>query len=229
MVAYFASGSQTPVLLDHRSAFGLEAMARFVHRHGQLEDLLPLDRLLAEVIGGSGSGTSHATAVLAALLMAIVTVSRLAAAMLGKTHGELWRGFLGGRHLWGFLSVILVLVMTAGLMWCRIRQSPFLGIDPQTGRAPIFLAPGPQQQLGVETFIIAGISKQRMIKRFMDILDGICTLAILLLTWYVPTVKSDRLRRFLVYLCSAGLLGVFAFEVLLFRHKQPGYPFRLLI
>ncbi len=71
---------------------------------------------------------------------------------------DLAYSFLSGKFLWGILVLLFSTINIGGYMWNTIRNPPF--IANEDGR-PAFFASGFQNQYGVETFIVAGLCKQR--------------------------------------------------------------------
>lgn len=65
--------------------------------------------------------------------------------------------FIQSRNLWAILSIIAILLFTSGHMFNHIRKVPYVAADG-SGKVTYF-AGGFQNQLGLETQIIAAICK----------------------------------------------------------------------
>ncbi|KAI0362215.1 oligosaccharyl transferase subunit OST3/OST6 family [Trametes cingulata] len=117
---------------------------------------------------------------------------------------------LRSRWVWAAGTVITSLVMTSGFMFVRIRGMP------QTGGNGQWIAPGYQNQFGQETQVISFIY-------------GLLSLAFLMLTLVTPYQTNPYRQRLQVYLWSGVILVMFSVLISLFRVKNRGYPFKLLL
>ncbi|KAF9342901.1 oligosaccharyl transferase subunit ost3/OST6 [Mortierella sp. AD094] len=117
------------------------------------------------------------------------------------------------KYLWSALSMFTIFIMISGHMWNQIRNPPYTvpGRDGQPG----FIAQGFQNQLGLETQIVA-------------VLYAVLTGSVISLIGVVPRIENPSMQRMAVWL-SMGLFA-FMFSVLIqiFRVKNPSYPFTLM-
>jgi oligosaccharyltransferase complex subunit gamma len=116
-------------------------------------------------------------------------------------------------RVWSALSLAIILMMTSGFMWNRIRHAQYIGGD---GRSPMYIARGFQSQFGVETQIVAG-------------LYAVCVFAIVALVVRVPVVQSKHKQLIILAISLGTLLLTYSGLLMLFRTKYMSYPFRLLL
>ncbi|KAJ7632636.1 oligosaccharyl transferase subunit OST3/OST6 family [Roridomyces roridus] len=119
-------------------------------------------------------------------------------------------GVLANRWTWAVVSILTSLVMTSGYMFTRIRNSPFMGGDGS------WIAGGFQNQYGQEVQVIS-------------LVYGTLGFAFIMLTLVIPYQSSSQRQRFQVYLWTAVIAMVYSILVVLFKAKNRGYPFRLLL
>ncbi|KAJ6596910.1 hypothetical protein DFH09DRAFT_1258647 [Mycena vulgaris] len=117
---------------------------------------------------------------------------------------------LQSRWTWAIVSILTSLVMTSGYMFTRIRNSPFMGGDGS------WIAGGFQNQYGQEVQVVA-------------LVYGTLGAAFLMLTMVIPYQTSAQRQRFQIYLWSTIIMLVYSILVVLFKVKNRGYPFRLLL
>jgi len=117
---------------------------------------------------------------------------------------------LRNRWSWAAVTVITSLVMTSGYMFTRIRGMPYSGSGGQ------WVAPGYQNQFGQEVQVVAMIY-------------GSLAGAFLMLILVVPYQTSPQRQRAQVYLWTGVIFIMFSVLVSLFRVKNRGYPFKLLL
>ncbi|KAI5449485.1 oligosaccharyl transferase subunit ost3/OST6 [Naganishia albida] len=113
------------------------------------------------------------------------------------------------RFLWAAMCIVAILVFTSGHMWNRIRNAPYA--SPQG-----FIAPGFSNQFVLETQIVGG-------------LYGLLAASVLILSELVPTIKSSAKQRMAILLWVGVLVFLFSLLVKLFKVKNGGYPFFLLL
>jgi hypothetical protein len=98
--------------------------------------------------------------------------------------------------------------MLSGIMWVRIRNSPYIGGGPE---GPSFIVPSPQSQFGAESRIVSGLNA------------GILIL-LLLITKITYAFEDNNKRRIAAMIMSLlYMAGHFAF-MKIFSYKLPGYP-----
>jgi len=117
---------------------------------------------------------------------------------------------LQNRWTWALGTILTTLIMTSGYMFTRIRGVPFSGGDGQ------WIAPGYQNQFGQETQVVAMI---------YGLLGG----AFLMLTVITPYTASPARQKAQVYLWSIVIFIMYSVLLSLFRVKNRGYPFKLLL
>ncbi|KAJ7774600.1 hypothetical protein DFH07DRAFT_104674 [Mycena maculata] len=117
---------------------------------------------------------------------------------------------LQSRWTWGVISILTSLIMTSGFMFTRIRNSPFMGHDGS------WVAGGYQNQYGQEVQVLT-------------VVYGTLGFAFLMLIMVIPYQTSAQRQRFQIYLWSAVIMMVYSILIVLFKVKNRGYPFRLLL
>ncbi|THH33922.1 hypothetical protein EUX98_g246 [Antrodiella citrinella] len=119
-------------------------------------------------------------------------------------------GVLKNKWTWAVGTVLTSLVMTSGYMFTRIRGAPWSGGNGQ------WIAPGYQNQFGQETQVVAMIY-------------GLLASAFLMLTVVTPYTTSPSRQKAQVYLWSVVIFIMYSVLLSLFRVKNKGYPFKLLL
>ncbi|KAJ4487936.1 dolichyl-diphosphooligosaccharide-protein glycotransferase [Lentinula aciculospora] len=117
---------------------------------------------------------------------------------------------LQSRWTWAIITIVTSLTMTGGFMFTRIRGSPYTGSDGS------WIAGGYQNQFGQEVQVVA-------------LIYGTLAFSVVMLTMIVPYQSSPARQRLQVYLWSGVLMLVYSVLVTLFRVKNKGYPFKLLL
>ncbi|KAI0780830.1 oligosaccharyl transferase subunit OST3/OST6 family [Trametes elegans] len=117
---------------------------------------------------------------------------------------------LRSRWAWAAGTILTSLVMTSGFMFVRIRGMPHSGANGQ------WIAPGYQNQFGQETQVVSFIY-------------GLLSAAFLMLTLVTPYQTNPAKQRIQIYLWSGVILVMFSVLISLFRVKNRGYPFSLLL
>ncbi|KAI0720999.1 oligosaccharyl transferase subunit OST3/OST6 family [Cerioporus squamosus] len=123
---------------------------------------------------------------------------------------RLFLPILRSRWAWAIGIVLTSLVMTSGFMFVRIRGMPQSGANGQ------WIAPGYQNQFGQEVQVVSFIY-------------GLLASAFLMLTLVTPYQTHPFRQRLQVYLWSGVILVMFSVLISLFRVKNRGYPFKLLL
>ncbi|RMZ82340.1 hypothetical protein DV738_g1769, partial [Chaetothyriales sp. CBS 135597] len=116
------------------------------------------------------------------------------------------------RNLWAALSLILVLLFTSGHMFNHIRKVPYVTGDGRGGIS--YFAGGFQNQVGMETQIVAGIY-------------ALLSFATISLALKAPRIKDKRTQQLAIIIWASVLWGVYSFLLNVFRIKNGGYPFWL--
>ncbi|KAJ6573836.1 dolichyl-diphosphooligosaccharide-protein glycotransferase [Mycena vulgaris] len=134
---------------------------------------------------------------------------------------------LQSRWTWALASILPSIVLTAGYMFTRIRDAPFVGADGA------WIARGPRDQFGQEVVVVT-------------VFYATLGLAFIMLIMVVPYQSSARRQRLQIYLWSALIMLVYSVLVVFFKSKNrgaffrsyvareldshlPGYPFRLFL
>nr|GAT58663.1 predicted protein [Mycena chlorophos] len=117
---------------------------------------------------------------------------------------------LQSRWTWAVGTILTGLVMTSGYMFTRIRGSPYVGHDGS------WIAGGYQNQFGQEVQVIAAVY-------------GTLGFGFLMLIMVIPHQGTGSRQRLQVYLWTTIIVLVYSILIVLFKVKNRGYPFRLLI
>ncbi|KAF8590605.1 oligosaccharyl transferase subunit OST3/OST6 family [Ramaria rubella] len=117
------------------------------------------------------------------------------------------------RWTWALFTIGTSLVMVGGFMFVRIRGMPYVA-GGQNGAQ--LIAPGFQSQYGIEVQIIA-------------FLYGVLSLGFVSLTLIVPRHASPARQRYGVYVWTGVSITLFSVLLSIFKIKNGGYPFRLLL
>ncbi|KAL6921668.1 hypothetical protein ACHAPO_007035 [Fusarium lateritium] len=116
------------------------------------------------------------------------------------------------RNLWAAISLMVILLFISGHMFNHIRKVPYVTGD---GRGGInYIVPGFQQQLGLETQIVAA-------------LYGVLSFCVITLTIKVPRIADAKTQQVAVIGFGGLLFLVYSFLLSVFRVKNGGYPFSL--
>jgi len=142
-------------------------------------------------------------------LMATTAASVLAFAVVARFILPV----LMSRWTWALLTIGTSLTMVGGYMFVRIRGMPYVA-GGQNGAQ--LIAPGFQSQYGIEVQIIA-------------FLYGVLALGFVSLTLIVPRHPSAARQRSAVYIWTGVSITLFSVLVSIFKIKNGGYPFRLLL
>lgn len=116
------------------------------------------------------------------------------------------------RNLWAALSIIAILLFTSGHMFNHIRTPPYISGNGQ-GKITYF-AGGFQNQLGIESQIIAG-------------LYGVLAFATISLAVKVPRIQDRKMQQTAVFVWLGVMYGTYAFLISIFKIKNGGYPYSL--
>lgn len=146
--------------------------------------------------------------------------------------------YIQSRNLWAILSIIAILLFTSGHMFNHIRKVPYVAADGK-GKVTYF-AGGFQNQLGLETQIIAAICKLRpapangnhfcRMTTNRDLppkTDGVLAFATISLALKVPRMVDPRSQQIAVIVWGGVIFGTYSFLLSIFRVKNGGYPFYL--
>ncbi|KAF5002630.1 hypothetical protein FDECE_10561 [Fusarium decemcellulare] len=116
------------------------------------------------------------------------------------------------RNLWASISLIAILLFTSGHMFNHIRKVPYVAGDGRGGIS--YVAPGFQQQFGLETQIVAA-------------LYGVLSFCAISLAVKVPRIADSKTQQVAVIAWGGILFLVYSFLLSVFRVKNSGYPFSL--
>ncbi|KIM29014.1 hypothetical protein M408DRAFT_329052 [Serendipita vermifera MAFF 305830] len=120
---------------------------------------------------------------------------------------------LSSRWTWAAVIIAASVVFTSGIMFVRIRGSPWVG---RTKQGASWLAGGYQNQYGMEVQVIAGVY-------------GTLAFSYVALIFLVPRILSPTKQRIAVYIWCCVILLLFSVLLSLFSVKNTAYPFRLLL
>ncbi|KAJ1678744.1 oligosaccharyl transferase subunit ost3/OST6 [Spiromyces aspiralis] len=118
------------------------------------------------------------------------------------------------RNVTGIATLVFILLMSSGFMWCRINSPQYIGMS-RNGEPALF-ANGNQQQYGIETQIVSA-------------LYAICAISVIGLTVQVPKIKAPEKRTFMAFVWLIVLIATFSYFNVAFRVKIPSYPYKLLL
>ncbi|KAK7006265.1 hypothetical protein R3P38DRAFT_2646905 [Favolaschia claudopus] len=107
-------------------------------------------------------------------------------------------------------TVIVIIVMTSGLMYTRIREAPLVGLDGG------WIARGRQNQFGREMQLVFTIY-------------GVLAFSFFMLITVAPRQRSPLVQRLHIYFWTTCIVMVYSILVGFYKAKHPGYPFRLLL
>ncbi|ORX51972.1 hypothetical protein DM01DRAFT_1336962 [Hesseltinella vesiculosa] len=116
------------------------------------------------------------------------------------------------KNTWTVLTLFVVLIMTSGHMFNRIRGTPYAHHGPN-GQLN-YVAVDFQSQFGIETQIIASIY-------------GILAFAVIALSRSVPKFDDAFRQRMGVYVWLACFVVIYSCLIAFFRLKNGAYPFKL--
>ncbi|KAL7904412.1 oligosaccharyl transferase [Trichoderma velutinum] len=116
------------------------------------------------------------------------------------------------RNIWASISLIAILLFTSGHMFNHIRKVPYIVGDGKGGVS--YIAGGFQNQLGLETQIVAAIY-------------GVLSFCAITLAVKVPRMTDSKTQQVAVVVWSITLFLVYSFLLSVFRVKNGGYPFSL--
>ncbi|KAM0252958.1 hypothetical protein ACHAP5_000821 [Fusarium lateritium] len=116
------------------------------------------------------------------------------------------------RNLWAALSLMTILLFISGHMFNHIRKVPYVTGDGKGGIS--YVSPGFQQQLGLETQIVAA-------------LYGVLSFCAITLAIKVPRIADSKTQQVAVIAFGGILFLVYSFLLSVFRVKNGGYPFSL--
>jgi oligosaccharyltransferase complex subunit gamma len=135
------------------------------------------------------------------------------------------------RNIWASISLIAILLFTSGHMFNHIRKVPYIVGDGHGGVS--YIAAGFQNQLGLETQIVAAICKTNSFhitwfrKLICYIIDGVLSFCAITLAVKVPRISDSKSQQVAVIVWSVILFLVYSFLLSVFRVKNGGYPFSL--
>ena len=138
---------------------------------------------------------------------------------------------LQSRFTWAIITIVTTLVMVSGFMFVRIRGMP------QSGQNGQWIAPGYQNQFGQEVQVVSFVCECNTVPprcilgscSFNSYPDGLLSASFLMLTLITPHQTSPSRQRLQVYLWSGVIFVMFSVLISLFRVKNRGYPFKLLL
>ena len=113
------------------------------------------------------------------------------------------------KYFWALVSISAILIFNGGYMFTQIRNSPY-------SRGTDYIAGGFQDQFGAEVWIVAGT--------YAVLAFSTITLAI-----SAPRMSNSHSQTVMVIVWGGIQLFVFSFLMQLFRQKNGGYPFKLLL
>lgn len=131
--------------------------------------------------------------------------------------------FMSNRRLWAAISIVSCLMFTSGYVWNTIRGPQFTGYS--NGNIE-WIAGGFSNQFAVETQIMAVLC--RFFYKII-LLDSACAFCLVNLVARIPNISNVHAQRMAIYMTLIMMIGVYSVILYMFRRKNSGYPFRLLI
>ncbi|CAN6616337.1 dolichyl-diphosphooligosaccharide--protein glycosyltransferase subunit 3 [Trichomonascus vanleenenianus] len=116
------------------------------------------------------------------------------------------------KQLWIAITLVSILMFTAGHMFNMIRRTPYIVGDGRGGAT--YFVGGHSNQIAVETQIIA-------------IVYAVLSFSTICLVVKVPKVEDRKKQSFLVIFLSALIYLAFSFLIEKFKIKNGSYPFSL--
>lgn len=116
-------------------------------------------------------------------------------------------------------------MFTSGHMFNTIRHTPYLQANGRGGFS--YIAGGFQNQLGVETHLVAGICMKFSLNKLTT--DGLLAFTTMALVLKAPAIRDPTNQMIVIWIWSAGILIIYSFLIYVFRIKNGGYPFRLFL
>jgi oligosaccharyltransferase complex subunit gamma len=113
------------------------------------------------------------------------------------------------RHFWAVLTIGAILIFNGGQMFTQIRNMPY---SARGG----YVAGGFSEQFGAEVLIVAATY-------------GILAFSTISLAVSVPRIKNETTQAMLAAVWIIIQVMVYSFLLQLFRQKNGGYPFKLLL
>ena len=135
------------------------------------------------------------------------------------------------RNLWAALSLITILLFTSGHMFNHIRKVPYVAGDGKGGIS--YFAGGFSNQFGMETQVVAAMCtltpRLRSVDANLTTLDGVLSFSTIALAIKVPRMSDPKLQQAAIFIWTGVMLGMYSFLMSVFRIKNGGYPFHLLL
>ncbi|KAJ3407142.1 oligosaccharyl transferase subunit ost3/OST6 [Chytridiales sp. JEL 0842] len=129
----------------------------------------------------------------------------------------LWRNIstlLSSKKPWMVFSLGLIVLFCSGHMWNSIRGAPYVG--NRNGK-PEIVAPGFQSQFVLESQIVA-------------FLYAVSSLVFIMLAVWIPKMPAGgAVQKVGIYATVGAFLVVYSLLLKLFKVKNGGYPFALLL
>jgi oligosaccharyltransferase complex subunit gamma len=126
---------------------------------------------------------------------------------------------LTNRWLWFTLTLMIMLVMTSGFMFVRIRAMPYRTME----RA---IAPGFQQQYGAEIWMVATKCElgSLSVTTFTEsiVADFLLSMMFIILTQGIPLQDKPGLQKPAIYLCTIAIILLFSALIKDFKVKNGG-------
>lgn len=119
--------------------------------------------------------------------------------------------FFKSNFLWGAITIVLVLLFTAGHMFTQIRSVPFINERPEGTEV---FATNSQMQYGVETQVIST-------------LYGLMGITFIVLANRISSIKNAKVQFLAVTIISALLYLLYSIFLSIFSIKYRGYPYML--
>ncbi|KAJ3219429.1 hypothetical protein HDU67_001260 [Dinochytrium kinnereticum] len=117
------------------------------------------------------------------------------------------------KRLWISISLGCILLFCSGFMWNQIRGAPYTGVRD-----------------GKQQLIAGGFQSQYVIEsQIAGVLYALCALFIVVLVSMVPQISDSGFRKVSVYFGVIGFLLTYSVILRMFKIKNGGYPFTLML
>ncbi|ODQ50150.1 hypothetical protein SAICODRAFT_21896 [Saitoella complicata NRRL Y-17804] len=118
------------------------------------------------------------------------------------------------KRLWTGITLFLVLLFVSGHMFNQIRKTPYVVPDGNGGVS--YIAGGFQNQFGMETQIVM-------------VVYGVLAFSTVALAIQAPRMLAPQRQSVAIWVWTGVILLMFSFLMHVFKIKNGGYPFKLLL
>jgi len=116
--------------------------------------------------------------------------------------------------LWSTGCLMFIIHMCSGFMYNRIRGAQYAGVDRQTKQIQLFSSSEGQFQIEIQ---------------IVSVTYAALALCVIFMTKRIPKIQDVRVQRLTLYTVMAVFLAIYSWLISIFRFKNGGYPFKLLL